>query len=188
MKVLFAFAVLTFVVPVLAQTLSAGGEKITSGPQVGEIARPKPFYPLNLNGPTPNEKQCLVSRFGNNPVAMIFARDPADENLLSLIKKLDVETVKNADKNMACFAVFCIDTEGLADKAKILARTQNLEKCVLAIDGPMGPDAYKIATDADVTVILYTKSKVLANHTFRKGAFTAADVDRILSDVSKILK
>ena len=54
------------------------GESLKSGPQVGEVARPKPFLPLNINGPTPNQKECLVCRNGNNPVAMIFAREPSE--------------------------------------------------------------------------------------------------------------
>src|SRR5436190_10392082 len=76
---------------------STAGDSVKSGPQVGEVARPKPFFPLNLNGPTPDKKECLVCRNGNNPVAMIFAREP-NETLVTLIKKLDAETVKNADK------------------------------------------------------------------------------------------
>ena len=35
-------------------------DDIKSGPQVGENGRPMPFTPLNLNGPTPDQKQCLV--------------------------------------------------------------------------------------------------------------------------------
>jgi hypothetical protein len=47
----------------LALMLSSAGfaaDDIKSGPQVGENARPKPFTPLNLNGPTAGQKQCLV--------------------------------------------------------------------------------------------------------------------------------
>jgi len=59
---------------------------------------------------------------------------------------------------------------------------------VLAVDNPAGPEPYKIAKDADVTVVLYNQSKVIANYTFRKGELKAADVDRIVADVSKIVK
>jgi hypothetical protein len=160
---------------------------VKSGPQVGEVARPKPFMPLNINGPTPNEKQCLVCRNGNNPVAMIFAREP-NETLVKLIKKLDVETVHNADKKMGSFAVFCNDTEGLEAKLKDLAKQENLKAFTLAIDSPAGPEPYNISKDADVTVVLYNKSKVLANFAFKKGELKDADVQTILSNVNKILQ
>lgn len=162
-------------------------EGLKSGPQVGEKARPQPFFPLNINGPTPNEKQCLVCRNQDNPVAMIFAREP-NEQLVSLIKKLDAETVKNADKKMGSFAVFCNDSEALQGKLADLAKSAKLEKFTLAIDNPTGPAPYKIAKDADVTVVLYNKSKVVANYTFKKGELKAGDVEKIVSDVSKIVK
>ena len=162
-------------------------DDVVSGPQVGENARPMPFFPLNINGPTPNEKQCLVCRNGNNPVAMIFAREPS-ENLVKLMKKLDAETVKNADKKMGSFAVFCNDSEGLNTKLSDLAKNEKLQKFTLAIDNPTGPAPYNISKDADITVVLYTKSKVVANYTFKKGEFKAADVEKIVSDVSKIVK
>jgi hypothetical protein len=172
---------------VVAQAIGAG-ESLKSGPQVGEVARPKPFYPLNLNGPTPDEKQCLVCRNGNNPVAMIFARDVSNKNVVDLIAKLDAETVKNAGKKMGSFAVFCSDSESLAGSLKDLAKEQKLKAFVLAIDNPAGPEPYKIAKDADVTVVLYNKSKVIANYAFKKGQLKAGDVEKIVSDVSKIVK
>lgn len=187
MKKYFAVAALIVAGLFVGQTMNAGENGIKSGPQVGENARPKPFFPLNLNGPTPDEKQCLVCRNGNNPVAMIFAREPS-EQLTTLISKLDAETVKNADKKMGSFAIFCNDSESLAAKLKDVAKAQKLKAFVLAIDNPTGPDAYKIAKEADVTVVLYSKSKVIANYTFKKGELKSADVEKIVSDVSKIVK
>jgi hypothetical protein len=163
------------------------GESLKSGPQVGENARPQPFTPLNINGPTPNEKQCLVCRNGNNPVAMIFAREP-NENLVKLIKQLDAETVKNSDKKMGSFAVFCNDSESLQAKLTDLAKKEDLKKFTLAIDNPTGPAPYKIAKDADVTVLLYTEFEVKANHTFGKGQLNDAAITKVVADVAKIVK
>jgi hypothetical protein len=187
MKKCFAIAMLIGAGLILGQTMNAGEKGIKSGPQIGENARPTPFFPLNLNGPTPDEKQCLVCRNGNNPVAMIFAREP-NEQLTAMISKLDAETVKNADKKMGSFAIFCNDSEGLPAKLKEISKSLKLKAFVLAVDNPTGPEAYKIARDAEVTVVLYTKSKVIANYTFRKGELKSADVEKIVSDVSQIVK
>ena len=188
MKKFFAAATLLTASVLLVHSGAANDKtSLKSGPQVGEVARPKPFFPLNLNGPTPDKKECLVCRNGNNPVAMIFARDP-DENLVTLIKKLDAETVKNADKKMGSFAVFCNDSETLVGKLKDLAKKEVLKKFTLAVDNPTGPAPYNIAKDADVTVVLYNKSKVIANYAFKKGELKAGDVDRIVAEVSKIVK
>jgi hypothetical protein len=183
MKKCFALVAVLVAFGLIAQA----GENVKSGPQVGENARPKPFFPLNINGPTPNEKQCLVCRNGDNPVAMIFARE-ASEPLTTLITKLDAVTVKNADKKMGSFAVFCNDSESLQAKLKNLADQQKLQKFTLAIDNPTGPEPYKIAKDADVTVVLYNRSKVIANYTFKKGELNAQSVEKIVAEASKIVK
>src|SRR5438094_9606732 len=110
MKKCFSLVAMLAVAAIVAQAYA--GESLKSGPQVGEVARPKPFFPLNLNGPTPDKKECLVCRNGNNPVAMIFARTPSDQ-LTSLISQLDAETVKNSEKKMGSLAIFGNDAEGL---------------------------------------------------------------------------
>jgi hypothetical protein len=187
MKNCLAIAALAATLLLVRVGIADDNGSLKSGPQVGENGRPQPFLPLNINGPTPNEKQCLVCRNGDNPVAMIFARDTND-TLVKLIKQLDGETVKNSDKKMGSFAVFCNDSEGLEAKLKDLAKKQNLKEFTLAIDTPTGPAPYNIAKDADVTVVLYTKSKVVANFAFKKGELKDADVQKILSNVSKIVK
>ncbi len=89
---------------------------------------------------------------------------------------------------MGSFAVFCNDSEGLPAKLKDLASKQDLKKFTLAVDNPTGPEPYNISKDADVTVVLYNKSKVIANYTFKKGELNAENVDKIVAEVSKIVK
>lgn len=172
---------LTFIV-----VTATAADAVKSGPQVGENARPKPFFPLNVNGPTASKKACLVCRNGDNPVAMVFAREVSTP-LTTLIKKLDDATAQNKGANMGSFAIFCSDSEGLEKQLKGLADQEKLKEFVLAIDNPSGPAPYKIAKDADVTVVMYNKSKVISNYTFKKGELTDKAIDQILSDVPKIL-
>ena len=117
---------------------------------------------------------------------MIFAREVSD-SLTSLVKKIDDATVKNKKAKMGSFVVFCSDEDDLKDKLKGLAEKQHLEKIILTIDKPDGPPAYKVAKDADVTVILYNQRKVEANHTFKKGELDAKAIEAIMADVPKIL-
>ena len=117
---------------------------------------------------------------------MIFAREVSDP-LTSLVKKIDEATEKNKGCRMGSFVVFCSDDEGLKDKLKALADKEKLKRIVLTIDNPAGPDKYEIAKDAAVTVVLYTQQKVKANYAFKKGELKDADINKIVSDVSKIL-
>ena len=185
MKKCFVAASLVASIVLVGYTIA--GESVKSGPQVGQNARPMPFFPLNINGPTPDKKECLVCRNGNNPVAMIFARD-TDPVLVKLMKELDAVTVKNADKKMGSFAVFCNDAEGLPTKLKTLATKEELKKFTLSIDNPTGPAPYNISKDADVTVVLYNKSKVIANFTYKKGQLKESDIPTIVAEASKLVK
>lgn len=117
---------------------------------------------------------------------MIFAREVSDP-LTSLVKKIDEATVANSDKRMGSFVVFCSDDEGLEGKLKSLAEKQDLKKCILTLDNPAGPKNYKVAQEADVTVVLYNKRKVAANYAFKKGELKEEDIKKIVDDLSKIL-
>ncbi|MBI3408377.1 MAG: hypothetical protein HY040_08470 [Planctomycetes bacterium] len=118
---------------------------------------------------------------------MIFAREASD-SLTSLVKKIDAATVENKDKSMCSFVTFLTDEEGAADKLKKVAEKAGLKKLVFAVDNVAGPKDYKIAKDADVTVVLYNKRTVEANHTFRKGELNTAAVEKVVGDLKKILK
>lgn len=117
---------------------------------------------------------------------MIFAREISD-NLTSLVKKLDEATVTNKSAKMGSFVVFCNDTEGLDKKLKDLAKKEDLKKVIFTIDNPAGPTEWKIAKDADITVILYNKRTVKANHAFKKGDLKEKDIEKIIADVAKIV-
>jgi hypothetical protein len=179
---LLAALALAFVV---TAGLTVAAEELSSGPQVGS-AVPGPFHPLNVTGEKAGEKFCLFCCNGQNPVAMIFARENSPQ-LAKLIKKIDEQTAKNADAKMGSFVVYLNDKEGLEKELKDLAKENELQKCVLAIDNPAGPKAYKVAKDAEVTVVLYTDRTVKANHAFRKGELKDTDIETIVSELPKIL-
>jgi hypothetical protein len=123
----------------------------------------------------------------DKPVAVVFARD-LSAPVTSLVKKIEACTTKNKDKKMASFAVFMSDEEGLDKKLKQFAEKEKIEKCALTIDNPSGPAPYKIAKDADVTVLLYVKKHVKVNHAFKKGELNDEAIAKVLKDVPKIFE
>jgi hypothetical protein len=164
--------------------VAAAGD-LKSGPQVGKPV-PGPFHPLNCTGENAGEKFCLFCKNGENPVAMIFARQTSPA-LTKLIKKIDDVTAKNKAANMGSFVVFLSNSDKLEAELKSFAKKEKLQHCVLSIDNPAGPKGYNIVKDADVTVVLYTDRTVKANHAFKKGELRDNDIDTIVADVSKIL-
>jgi len=118
---------------------------------------------------------------------VVFAREVTD-SLTSLVKKIDEATQKNSDARMGSFVVFCSDEEGLKKKLEDLADKEKLKKTILTIDNPAGPEGYDIAKDADVTVLLYVGQQVKVNHAYKKGELSGSEVDKILSELPKILE
>ncbi len=185
MKTTRTLAAVTLTLALCVGTGLAGGG-LKSGPQVGEKI-PGPFHPTNVTGAAAGKKHCLVCENGTNPVAMVFARDVSPA-LTKLIQRIDACTAKNKDHSMGSFVVFLSDRESLADQLKKVAADTKLRHTVLSIDNPAGPDGYKVARDAEVTVVLYSRHNVIANHTFRKGQLNDAAIEQIMSNVPKILK
>src|SRR5262249_23144887 len=154
----------------LAVALLAGGlwaaEALKSGPQTGDKV-PGPFHPLNVTGEKAGKKFCLFCKNGDNPVAMIFARQ-VSKPLTKLIKKIDACTAKKSKSEMGSFVVFLNDSEGLKKDLKDLAKKETIKHTVLSIDNPAGPEGYRVSKKADVTVVLYTERMVKANYAFGK--------------------
>jgi hypothetical protein len=168
----------------LAAPAFAGDVK--SGPQTGDKV-PGPFAPLNVNGEKAGQKNCLYCSNGDNPVAVVFARNAECPTTQKLIKAIDAATAKNSDCEMGSFVVFCADDDKLEAKLKEMADKEGLKKIVLSIDTPTGPAKYKISKDADVTVLLYKNREVKANYAFKKGEMKDGDVDAVVADVTKII-
>jgi hypothetical protein len=180
---LFAAALAVALLSGIALAEDSGTVK--SGPQAGEELA-GPFHPLNVTGKQAGKKHCLYCENGTNPVAMIFAREP-NAQLTKLLKKIDAACEKNSSCKMASFVVFCSSSEGLEDKLKKCAKDNDLKNVVLSIDNPAGPKGYKVARDADITVVLYVDRTAKANHAFKKGQMKDEDITTIVKDIKKIL-
>lgn len=165
---------------------AAAQAQLKSGLQAGEKIETI-FEPLNVNGEHAGELHCLVCENGLNPVAMVFARE-VSEPLVSLIAKLDAQAAKNSKLQLGCFVVFLGEQETLQPKLAEVAKRQKLKHVILAIDAAAGPEGFNVAKDADVTVVLYERHQVAANHAFAKEKLTEKSVDAVLADLPKILK
>ena len=88
---------------------------------------------------------------------------------------------------MAGCVVFCSADDALKGQLEDLAKKEGLKNVILAIDEPAGPPDYKVAKDADVTVLLCLERAVKVNRSFRRGEFDDRAIAQIMADVPKIL-
>jgi hypothetical protein len=120
---------------------------------------------------------------GNSPVAAVFARE-ITPGLTSLVKKLEQAAAADKSKTKA-FVVLLTDDDKAEDKLKALAKAEKIDKVLLSVDNPAGPKSLKIAKDADVTVVLYTKKSVKKTLAFEKGKLTETTADEVAAAVKE---
>ena len=168
----------------LTGTLLAGGT-VTSGPQVDQKI-PGPFKPLNVNGPDAGKNSCLYCRFGSRPVVMIFAREVTPA-LRTLIQQVEKVTAAHADGDMGSCVIVCNETPGIPEMLGEMVRQDQLKNVILAVTKSSGPESYKLASEAEVTVLLYSHTTVVANHSYRKGELDAKQIETVIADVAKMV-
>jgi hypothetical protein len=114
----------------------------------------------------------------------VFARD-LNDSLASLAKKLDAEAGKSK-ATKACI-LYLTDSDDAEKKVKTFAEKNGTKKVNFGVDNPQGPPNWKIAKDAEVTVVLYKGRKVQATHAFKKGEFDDKAVDSVVGSLPKIV-
>jgi len=127
--------------------------------------------------------------YGGSPVVAVFTRRLSDD-LTGLVKKIDDAVAKNSDKKMKAFVIYMSDEPDTAEaKLKGLASAQKIAKTPLTTFATAeGPDNYRISADADVTVLMWNKMKVTSNHAFGKDKLSDKDVEKVLADVTNLVK
>lgn len=115
---------------------------------------------------------------------LVFAREINDP-LASLAKKLDAEVGKN--KSTKALIMLLTDSDSGEKQLKEFNQKNGLKNVNLGVDNPQGPPAWKIAKEAEVTVVLYKARKVQANHAFGKGEFNDKAVETVLGSLPKIV-
>jgi hypothetical protein len=167
---------------------AAGDGGLKSGPQVGERL-PGTFNALNVtNVEMPGSagtRSDFIEQHGAAPVVLVFARE-LNEPLTGLVKRLDAEVAKYRSAKLRAVVFVLSDADDLETRLKDLAEKQAIGNVSLAITDPAGPPKYRLAKEAQVTVVLYKRYKVVANHAFTKGGLTAKAIDGVMADVSKV--
>jgi Fe-S oxidoreductase len=158
---------------------------LKSGPQVGQGITP--FHPHNVfNAELPEKNgkdNCIVCQYGTKPAVLVFARNTGND-VVEMMKKLDAEVGKVGQEKMGAAVIFLSAEDNIKETAKQLIEKAGVKNVCVAVDGPEGPKGYQIAKDADVTVILYKKHKVVANHAFEK--FCSACAEKVVADLPKV--
>lgn len=160
--------------------VAVAADPCVSGVPVGK--RPGPYSFLVATGPQKGQQTCYICEQDDKPTAVVFART-LTEPTAKLLVALDGFAPPTADSGYKVWLTHLVekaDLDGLSAWAK-KAGVKNAP--VGAFEDADGPPAYTIHKDADVTVLLFVKRKVVANYAYRTGGLT----DDAIADVTKTL-
>jgi hypothetical protein len=164
---------------------AAAMAEMTSGPQTGEKVGAFTVTKVAGNpddGVADGRNLCYRCKMGQRPVVMVFARS-ADEKLAKLLKKIEEEVEEHQDEKLSSFVnMIGTDAESLKKAAADFAATHGIKRLAFVVpeDAANGPPDFKIAPDADVTVICYKGGEVKANHAFAKGGLTDEKIEAVV--------
>ena len=116
---------------------------------------------------------CIITRSINGPFT-------------SLVKAVDSAISEN--QKLKSFVVYINEDEKAGSKAlRDLAKSIGVKNVPLTLfQDPQGPDGYDIDRKADVTIMLWSGSKVKINHAYRAGDFTEDEAAKVAEEARKL--
>ena len=171
-------------IPLLFLPAFAGAaEPCVSGIPVGQ--RPGPYSFLVATGPQRGQQTCYICEQVDKPTAVIFARTLSPQ-LAKLAVKLDAEVPMRKDAGFKVWVTQLAAKADLDALAKWSKASAIKNAPVGAFEDVDGPPAYKLAVEADVTVLLFVKKKVVANFAFRADELTDEAVASVVEELPKL--
>jgi hypothetical protein len=178
-----SFALAAFLVACIS---IAAADPCKSGPQPNQ--RPGPYAALVCVGKERGTQHCYICESADRPVVIVFART-LSHPLGKLVKQLDNAVKENKTAELRSWVTFLANDQTKMDPQVVeWAQKHAVSGVPCAVfEDTVGPPAYLLAKEADVTVLLSVKQKVAVNFAFRAGELNDAAIGDIVKAVPKIL-
>lgn len=165
---------------------SSSEEPCTSGPQVGQ--RCGPYAALISTGPQRGQSFCYICQTGDKPAVVVFAHTLTDP-LGKLVVQLDKAVTDYKKADLHAWVTFLSDQQLELDP-KIVKWSERfaIRGVPLGIlEDPLGPPSYRLCKDADVTVLMFVKQKVVTNFALRAGELNDDKIKEIMTALPRIV-
>ncbi len=163
---------------------SKAADPCVSGVPPGQ--RPGPYSFLVATGPQRGQQTCYVCETADKPAIIVFSRKTSDPLGKLLVKCDDWLLAQPKDSSRAWMTVLGEKTISLDDLAKWSKQAGIKTVPVGVFDDPIGPPTYKLHNEAEVTVLLYVKQKVVANFAFRTGELNDEAIKKIVESLPRL--
>jgi hypothetical protein len=177
---------LVIAVPALVH-LAPAAEPCVSGLTAGQ--KPGPYSAIVAVGTERGQSHCFICDAADRPTVIVFARH-LDDQLAKLVAGMDKVLAENKKAELRGWVTFLHEDQTAFDPQVVdWAKKNAIRNVPMAVfEDPVGPPTYKLNRDADVTVILFTKHKVVNNFAFRNGELTDERIAEMLKAVPGLLE
>ncbi|HEV3117346.1 MAG TPA: hypothetical protein VGY58_09850 [Gemmataceae bacterium] len=161
-------------------------ESCRSGLQPGQ--KPGPYAFVLSTGPQRGVSHCYICETAERPAIVVFARELSDP-LAKLAQKIDKALIEHKKSELRGWVTF-LNNDQLSFDPKIVQWAQKHAIRSLPLgtfEDADGPPSYHLARDADVTVLLFVKEKVVANFAFRKGELNDGLIAEVIKALPRVL-
>lgn len=150
--------------------------------------KPGPYSFLVATGPQRGQQTCYVCETADRPAVVVFCRKLSNP-LGKLLEKCD-DFILGQPKDAArgWMTVLGEKTVSLDDLARWSKEAGIKSVPVGIFDDPMGPPSYKLDAEAEVTVVLYVKRKVVAAFTYRAGELNDEAIRKIAATLPSLIE
>jgi hypothetical protein len=166
--------------------VSLAADACVSGLQPGQ--RPGPYSFVLATGTNRGQSSCFICETAERPAVLVFARTPSD-GLTKLVQGVDKALVTHKTAELRAWVTFLSDDQPAMDTEVVKwGRKSGIREVPLGVlEDVNGPPAYKLSRDADVTVLLFVKWKVVANFAFRAGELTEEKAEEVLKALPQVV-
>jgi hypothetical protein len=171
----------------LATASAAMGEDpCVSGLKPGQ--RPGPYSFLVATGPERGQPTCYICETADRPGIVIFARS-LSEPLGKLVAKLDHAVGERKKDELRAWVTFLSNDQPALDAQVVeWGKKHAIRNMPLGVfESEVGPPSYRLARDADVTILLFVKQKVVANFAYRSGELNDQRIGEVLKALPRIV-
>jgi hypothetical protein len=138
-------------------------------------------------GPNRGQLHCFICETEDKPAAVVFARKMSDP-LGKLVQGFDKALLTHKAAGLRSWVTFLSDDQPALDpKVVKWGKKHGISNVSLAVfEDVDGPPSYKLSRDAEVTVLLFVKQKVVRNFAFRPGELNEKKIAEVLKALPEI--
>ena len=164
-----------------AATLLPAQQVRYSGPQSGEPL--SSFTVLAVNGPEAGKEVDFISRWGDDPMLLIFLHQ-LDRNIAALLRPCEWFAQERAEAGLKSMIVFLHDDKVFGERRmQAVVKAMGIRIPVgVSVDGVEGPGAYGLNKSVAITVLVAKDRKITDNYAIVQAG--VVDAPKILKAVA----